>query len=635
MEHYSQDQTYLDKIRTADEAIHKIKSGKRLFLGSSCGEPLHLVNALVENASLFSDLEIVRLMSSQASPLSLIANQSAGNNFTIRSIYQGSASRSQLADVKRYIAPMNLFAVPDLFRQKQLPLHAALIQVAPPDEFGYMSLGVSVDITLAASQSADLVIAQVNPEMPRILGYGFIHVDDVDIIVEHKEDIFTIDPLPESEAARTIGRMAGNLIDDGSTIQMGLGNTHEGIMAALSEKNDLGVHSQFLINCMMELSEQGVITNRKKGLHDRKMIASSAIGTKELYRYLHNNPSVSFFPSDYVNNPGTISQNNKMVAINVAMGIDFTGQVAAEVLPRDHYSGVTGLLDFVRGSTLSKGGKSIMLIPSTRNKGKVSRFVPTMEGSAVVVPRSDVQYVVSEFGAVNLFGKSLQERTMAMISLSHPDFRQELLDKAKEMGLLARKKTLSEFITGIYPAEMEETREISSQNIRFRAAKSVDGRRIQEHFYNLTHDDIQSRFFHEKSQFLRDDMKEMFQIDYKKDLTVVAVAGEFGFGRVIGMGAYLMMHNNTTAEVAFSVSEDWQGKGLASILMKKLYDAAVKNGIQGFMAFTSPTNKGMINLFNTLPCKTTSAFEEDMLILKCNFNELPQEDQSPAVDNPE
>ncbi len=621
MEHFSQDQSYLEKILPAEKAIKKILSGRRIFIGSACGEPMHLVNTLVANASHFSDLEIVRLMSSQSSPLSLVANQSAENNFTIRSIYQGSATRSQLAEVKRYIAPMNLFAVPSLFKKNLLPLHAALIQVAPPDEFGWMSLGVSVDVTLAAAQTADIVIAQVNPQMPRILGYGNIHVNDVDFIVEHEEPILTIDSVEEFESAHTIGNLVGNLIDDGSTIQMGLGNTPQAIMLALSEKNDLGIHSQFLIDCMMVLAKKGVINNRKKGLHDGKMVASSAIGTKELYRYLNNNPSVCFFPSDYINNPNTISKNNKMVAINVAMAIDFTGQVSAEVLPKNNYSGVTGLLDFVRGATLSPGGKSIILIPSTKNEGKVSRFVPTLEGSSVVVPRSDVQYVVSEYGAVNLFGKSLQERTMAMISLSHPDFREELVEKAKEMGLLAKKRTLAEFITGVYPAKMEETREIDGQSVRFRAAKPVDGRRIQEHFYNLSHDDIQSRFFHEKSQFLREDMKEMFQIDYKKDLTVVAVTGEFGFGKVIGMGAYLKEHNCNIAEVAFSVSKDWQGKGLAKILMDKLYHAAIENGIEGFMAFTAPSNKGMINLFKTLPCKIKSGIEEDMIVLNSRFSE--------------
>lgn len=607
-----------EKTRTADEAISKIKSGKRIFIGSACGEPLHLVEALAEQAARFSDLEIVRLMSSQSSPLSLIANQSKGNNFTIRSIYQGSAIRSQLAEVKRFIAPMNLYSVPYLFKNRQLPLHAALIQVTPPDEFGWMSLGVSVDITLAAAQSADLVIAQVNPKMPRVLGQGFIHVNEVDIIVEHEEEISTIEPLPEFESAHTIGRLVSNLIEDGSTIQMGLGNTPQSIMLALGEKNDIGIHSQFLIDSMMDLAEKGVITNRHKGLNDGKMVASSALGKTELYRFLNNNPAIEFYPSDYVNNPKIITLHNRMIAINVAMSIDLTGQVAAEVLPQNHYSGVTGLSDFVRGATLSRGGKSIILIPSTTSKGTASRIVPVLEG-AVVVPRSDVQYIVSEFGAVNLFGKSLQERAMAMISLSHPDFREELLERAKELNLLERGRTLSEFVKGIYPAKMEEVKEYDGQKVTLRAAKPVDDRRIQEHFYNMTPEDVQSRFFHDKSQFLRDDMKGMFQIDYKNDLTVVAVSGEFGFGKVIGMGAYLKNPGQQTAEVAFSVSREWQGKGIAADILKKLYDAALENGIEGFVAFTSPNNRGMINLFKKLPQEIKTSFEDDMLILTCRF----------------
>ncbi|MBT7891129.1 MAG: acetyl-CoA hydrolase/transferase family protein, partial [Deltaproteobacteria bacterium] len=435
---------YQAKLRTAEEAIGQIRSGKRIFIGSACGEPIHLVNTLVDQAKRFSDLEIVRLMSSDRSPLSLIATESQENNLNVRFIYQGSATSSRLAANKRYIAPMNLFSVPRLFKERHLPLHAALIQVSPPDSFGWMSLGVSVDVTMAAALSADLVIAQVNPRMPRILGHSFIHTDDVDVFVEHEEDVLAIENIPEFESALTIGQLVGNLVDDGSTIQMGLGNTPQGIMQALSEKNDLGIHSQFMVNCMMDLVEKGVITNRKKGLNQGKLVASSAIGTKELYQFLHDNPAIEFYPSDYTNDPSIISQHNKMLAVNVAKAIDLTGHVAAEVMPQNHYSGVTGLLDFVRGASSSPGGKSIIIIPATRHQGQTSRILAELESGSVVVPRSDVSYVVSEFGAVNLFGKNLQERAMAMISLAHPDFRDELLQQAKEQGLMGKKRTLTE-----------------------------------------------------------------------------------------------------------------------------------------------------------------------------------------------
>ncbi|NQU64228.1 MAG: GNAT family N-acetyltransferase [SAR324 cluster bacterium] len=621
MASYDTTDQYQSKLRTAEAAIGLIRSGKRIFIGSACGEPIHLVNTLVNQAKRFSDLEIVRLMSSDRSPLSLIATESQEHNLNMRFIYQGSATSERLAANKRYIAPMNLYAVPRLFRERHLPLHAALIQVSPPDSFGWMSLGVSVDVTRAAALSADMVIAQVNPRMPRILGHSFIHMEDVDIVVEYEEDIYAIENIPDNESAVTIGRLMGNLIDDGSTIQMGLGNTPQGIMMALSEKNDLGIHSQFMINCMMDLVKKGVITNRKKGLNNGKLVASSAIGTKELYEFLHDNPAIEFYPSDYTNDPNIISQHNKMVAGNVARAIDLTGHVAAEVMPKNHYSGVTGLLDFVRGASSSPGGKSIIIIPATGNQGKTSRIVAELDCGSVVVPRSDVSYVVSEFGAVNLFGKNLQERAMAMISLAHPDFRDELLQKAKDQGLMREKRSLSEFVNGIYPAKMEETRTYGDERVTFRPAKPVDNRRIQEHFYNLTPEDVQSRFFIEKTCFLHDDMESMFQIDYVKDMTVVAVTGEFGFGKVIGMGVYLLEPSRNIAEIAFSVSKEWQNQGIASVITEKLLHAARENGIAGVVAYTSMTNKGMISLFKKIPYKVHTSVEEDMLVLMTRFDE--------------
>lgn len=613
--------TYHSKRRSAQEAVGMIQSGKRIFIGSACGEPLHLVDTLVKQAKRFSDLEIVRLISSDRSPLSLIAAESQETNLNVRVIYQGSATSEWLAAHKRYIAPMNLFSVPRMFKERHLPLHAALIQVSPPDPFGWMSLGVSVDVTMAATQAADLVIAQVNPRMPRVLGQSFIHIKDVDVFVEHEEEVLAIEAIPDFESATTIGRLVGNLVDDGSTIQMGLGNTPGGIMMALSEKNDLGIHSQFMIDCMMDLVQSGVITNDKKGYNDGKLVASSAIGTRDLYRFLHDNPAVAFYPSDDVNDPNVISRHHRMVAINVAMAIDLTGQVAAEVMPQNHYSGVTGLLDFVRGASQAPGGKSIILIPSIRARKKTSRIVAELPSGSVVVPRSDVSYVVSEFGAVNLFGKNLQERAMAMISLAHPDFRDELLEEAKEQGLMGRNRSLSDFVKGVYPAKMEETRVYDGIEVRFRAAKPVDDRRIQEHFYNMTPEDIQSRFFHEKTCFFRDDMEGMFQIDYVKDLTVVAVTGEFGFGKVIGMGVYLLEPAHNMAEIAFSVSKEWQGRGIASVILDKLVEAARENGIAGVVAYTTMNNKGMINLFKKLPYQTTTAVEEDMLVLMARFDE--------------
>ncbi len=612
---------YLAKRCSAEKAIGLIHSGQRIFIGTSCGEPQHLVRALAAQSERFTDIEIVRLLSLETVPLTMIASETSTNSFNIRSFYSGSGIPRTLAQNRRFFTPINLSALPDLFRSRQIPVHVALVQVSPPDDFGWMSLGISVDVTLAAALSADLIVAQINPRMPRVLGRSFIHVNDVHAVVEHEEDLLTAAYVPDLEANRMIGRHVAKLIEDGSTLQLGLGATPQATLLAMADKNDLGVHTLFLTDGLMDLVSRGVITNRKKGVNEGKLVASSAMGSTNLYEFLHDNPAIEFHPSDYVNNPTVIASHHKMVSLNVATLMDLTGQVAVDALPHNHFSGVTGMLDFVRGSAQSPQGKSILMIPSTSRDGKTSRIVPSLGNTPVVVPRSDVYYVVSEFGVVNLYGKSLQERATAMISLAHPDFRDELFYQAKEMGLIGKERTLKEAIHAVYPLKYEETIRIGEHEVLFRPAKPVDERRLQEHFYNLDKNDIISRFFHKKTSFIRDDVAAMYQVDYVKEMTIVAVTGEFGFGKIIAVGGYVLDERNNVAEVAFSVSKPWQRKGLSKIIMRKLAEAARENGIKGLVAYTSIKNKAMISLFKTLPYKVKSVVEEDMVDLSAYFDQ--------------
>jgi acyl-CoA hydrolase len=501
---------YKSKLQKADIAVRMIRSGQRVFIGSSCGEPQHLVNALMDNATFFSDVEIMRLLSVEGSLLALMADEYRGHRFHVRSIYQGSDQTKGLRANKRFITPMNLCAVPDLFKKRLFPLHFALIQVSPPDAHGWMSLGISVDVTLAAAQSADMVIAQVNPMMPRVPGHSFIHLNDVDVIVEHEEELLSAYDLPEYESAAEIGGITANLIDDGSTIQLGLAELSKPIAAAFAEKNDLGVHTEILTDDLMQLVSKGVVTNRYKGLNEGKLIASGAIGSQKLYQALHNNVALEFRPSDYVNHPAIISQNNKMIAINFARTMDLTGQVYADALPQNHFSGVTGMLDFIMGAAMSPLGKSIIVISARSIDDKISRIIPKSDVGSILVPKGYVSYVVSEFGMVNLFGKNIEERAMAMISLAHPDFRDELFHTAQESGLIDRNRSLNESLFGVYPARMEETRRHAGIEVTFRPAKPVDGRLIQEHFYAMDEKDVQTRFFGIRRSFYREDMEDMF-----------------------------------------------------------------------------------------------------------------------------
>jgi acyl-CoA hydrolase/RimJ/RimL family protein N-acetyltransferase len=613
---------FLEKRRSAAEAMRAIKPGQRVFIGSACGQPQELVRTLAQSTAKLSGLEIVRLMSLETSSLSALADQTKDFTLSIRNIYLGSAHAEPIARHKRFITPMNMSEVPDLFTSKKLPIHVAMIQTTPPDDFGWMSLGISVDVTLAAAMSADLVIAQVNPRMPRVLGQSFIHVNDIDIIVEHEEDILTVGVRPPSDTAARIGELIARLIEDGSTLQIGLDAMSQATIQGLSEKNDLGIHSQYLSDDIMHLYSQGVITNRRKGFNDGKLVASAAIGSRNLYDFLDNNPAVDFHPSDYVNDPFIISRHNRMVSMNVARTMDLTGQVEVEASALTFFAGASGIVDFTRGAKRSPGGKSLLMLSSTSDDGTTSNIVPTLTNTNVAVPRADVHYVVTEYGAVNLFGKSLQERVVAMISLAHPDFREGLFADAKQLGLIGPERTLGEAVRGIYPVRLEETMTVEGEEVTIRPAKPVDERRIQEHYYSLAKEDIFSRFMHEKTSFSRADVEVRSQIDYVKDLTLLAVVGEFGFGRVVAVGECMLLAKSNMAEVAFSAHKIYQGKGICRRILRKLADTAREKGVFGLIAYTTPGNQAMIRLFKTLPYKVKSAFDGEGVSLTCRFDEL-------------
>ncbi|MBF0469158.1 MAG: GNAT family N-acetyltransferase, partial [Desulfamplus sp.] len=367
--------------------------------------------------------------------------------------------------------------------------------------------------------------------------------------------------------------------------------------------------------------------NRKKGFNNGKMVAGCSVGTSELYEFLHLNPAVEFQPFDYVNDLEIISRNNKMVSMDVAQTIDLFGQVSCDAQSYTLYAGVSGISDFVRGANRSKGGKSIIMVNSTASVlgddgtyRKASCILPQLTDTIVTIPREDIRYVVTEFGAVNLFGKSTQERAFALIRIAHPEFRDELLSQAKRIGMIGQDRTLGESVYGIYPVKLEEVVSIKGENITFRPAKPIDDRRIQEHFYHLEKEDVISRFFHEKTRFIRPDVEVMSQIDYKRNLTIIALVGEMGFDRVVGVGSYYLEPATNMAEVAFSVSTDYQNKGVGRRLIRKLAEAARDKGINGLFAVTSTGNKNMIKLFKSLPYKVQSEIDDDML-LSCRFVE--------------
>lgn len=617
---------YLGKRVAAEEAISHIRSGQRVFIGSGCGEPQKLIETLVKKTSSFSGLEIVRLFGRETASLSEIADRTRDTSLNIRSIYLGATQDEHIARQQRFITPMNMSDVPILFASRRLPLNVAILQVSPPDDFGWMSLGISVDVTLAAARSADMVIAQVNSKVPRVMGQSFLHVNDVDFIVEHDEALIAVTPSEKGhDAAQKMGKYVARLVEDGATLQIGLAAMSHATVSALSNKNDLGLHSQFMIDDVMHLYATGNINNKKKGINEGKMVASMAIGSHNLYEFLNDNPAVDFHPSDYVNNALIIGQHNKMVSMNVARAIDLTGQATAEASAATRFGGVSGIPDFVRGARRSPGGKSILLLFSVtehEDGTRESNIVPKLNDMVVVVPRGDMHYVVTEYGVVNLFGKSIQERVIALISIAHPDFRAELFERAKELRYIGVERTLGEAVRAVYPIQLEEAIERNGETLFIRPAKPVDDRLLQEHYYNLPKEDVESRFFSQKTIFSPNEIESQSYVDYVDDLTLVALIGEVGFEKIVGVAECMKIEAQNMAEVAFSISEEYKGMGLGALFIRKLAAVARENGIGGLVAVTNPGNVAMIRLFKTLPYKVESSLEGGDMILTCRFSEV-------------
>jgi len=421
---------YHKKKTTAEEAVAVIQSGDTVFIPISSGAPQTLIPALVARGHELEDVKIIHL--STLGPARYTDQEFAGH-FRHIALFIGENTREAVQQGRADYVPVFYHEVPRLFRDGIYTLDVAMIHVSPPDEHGFCSYGVAVDATKPAAESAGTVIAEVNPNMPRTLGDSFIHVRDIDYIIPCD---YELEEYPAAEYTETHARIARHIVDlieDGSTLQMGIGSIPEALLTFLEDKKDLGVHTEMFSDGMIPLIERGVVNCSKKTLHPGKIIATFLMGTHTLYDYVDNNPFVEFRPVHYVNDPAVIAQNNQMVAINSALQVDFTGQICADSLGHTLYSGFGGQLDFIRGAAHSDGGKPIIALPATLDGGKKSRIVHELyPGAGVVTTRADIHYVVTEYGVAALHGRTLRERVHALINIAAPRFREELLAKARE-----------------------------------------------------------------------------------------------------------------------------------------------------------------------------------------------------------
>jgi len=611
MQEFDWQAKFKDKIKVAATAMKLIKSGNSIFIGTGCAQPQHLVNALVEHSDHIYDAHIVHLLTMGTAPY---ADARFREKFKMNSFFIADNVRDALDQGIGDYTPIFLSEIPAEFETGRIPIDVALISVAPPDVNGLCSLGVSVDIVQAAASNARYVVAQVNSNMPRTHGNSFIHVNNIDVLVPHDDPIITI-PIDEpDDTLRQIGQNVARLVEDGSTIECGIGRIPQALAEYLVYKKDLGVHTEMFSDWILELIECGAITCAKKSINRGKIVASFCMGTKKLYDYIDNNPFFEFYPTEYVNDVNIIAQHDKMVGINVGLEIDLTGQVCADSLGHRFYSGIGGQVDFIRGSARSRGGKAVIAMPSTAKNGTVSRIVPHLtEGAGVVTTRGDVHYVVTEYGMAYLHGKSIRQRVLDLINIAHPKFRKGLIQAAKAKNYIYQDQIELSWDQVSYPEDLEHYATLrDGTEIFFRPIKPVDEASLSEMLYSLSEASVRTRYMTRTVAFPHKDVQQLTNIDYKDNLAIVGVVPGIGGEEIVAITQYYLDPKTQSAEVAFLVQDEWQQKGMGTFLLDYITQVAKQRGVKRFYAKVLPENRAMLAIFQNSGYRVNVEFDGDV-----------------------
>lgn len=611
--------TYAHMIATAKDAIARVRPGQRVFIGTGCAQPQELVQALTLRSSELPDTEIVHLLTIGEAPY---AHKKLSHSFTVNSFFIADNVRDFIQEGLGSYTPIFLSDIPRLFRSGQMPLDVALIQVTPPDERGLCSLGISVDIVKSAAENAGLVIAQVNPAMPRTHGDSSLHVYDIDVLVPTDAPLIEFTPKAPTEITRRIGGFVASLVEDGATMELGIGSIPHSVLEFLGDRKDLGIHTEMLTDSVIDLIESGVINGARKSIDRGKVVASFCMGSRRLYSYIHDNPVFAFHPTEYVNDPFLIGRQAKMVAINVALEVDLTGQVCADSLGDRFFSGIGGQVDFNRGAAHSAGGKAIIAMPSTARDGTISRIVSRLSpGAGVVTTRGDVHYVVTEHGVAYLHGKSVQERALALIAIADPAYRPRLLREAIDLKYVRSEMADVEgrIIVGPQDLRTKVLLEDGTQ-VSIRPMHPTDEMPMKELFYALSQQSVYYRFMSHLKRFPQKQLQNFVFIDHRNEVAFVATVPEAHGDEIIATGGYFLDPMTNRAEVAFVVRDSWHSRGIGTFLMRYLTTVARRNGIAGFTAEVLRQNKAMQTVLHNCGCKVKSRLVGDVYHFDLDFH---------------
>lgn len=613
--------TYPEKFGLEKAIFGHIPLGARIFVSTACGEPQYLLKALVSyiesNPKAFLDAELFQVVTLGVGPYNAAKYKS---NFRNNSFFISENTREAINNGEADYTPAFMSKVPALFSRGLVPVDVALIQTSPPDRYGLVNLGVSVDIVKAAIGQARLIIAQVNSHMPRVHGDGFIHVKNIDFIIPHDEPLLEYHPKVKGEVIQRIGEYVAHLVQDGDTIQIGYGSIPDALLSHFKGKKNLGVHTEMISDGTIELIKSGVVNNSRKTVNRGKSIASFCMGRKETYDYLNDNPTIELRTVDYTNNPLVIAQHSNMTAINSALEIDLTGQATAESIGSAFYSGIGGQADFMRGTVLAPSGKSILVLQSTARGGKVSRISPFLkEGTGITLHRGDVHYVVTEYGIAYLHGKNIRERAMALIAIACPEFRPWLIEEAKKRHLIYSDQAFIPGKQGEYPEDLETQRTLKDgQEIFFRPVKISDEPLLKEFFYSLSPQTMFRRFVSTRRDMPHERLQEFVVINYAEEVSIQAIIRKDAKEEIVGIGRYYLDENTHTAEVAFTVKDAFQNHGIGTELLTYLIYLAKKRGLIGFVAELLKENRPMYRVFNKAGFQLVRV-ESNMYFMKLTF----------------
>lgn len=588
-------QPYANKVCSAKEAVSRVRPGDHVFVGGACATPRALVAALEAVDYGPADVELLHFFTDHAVPHD--AQGRPSTRFRHRSFFVGNDMRAAVQQGLADYVPMSIARVPELMALGRIPVDVAFIQVSLPDAFGYVNLGVSVDVIPAAVARARLVVAEVNPHMPRSLGDSVLHVSQLHHLVPVDTPVISYEHARTSSAAmEQIAHYIGGIIDDGSTLQIGLGRVTNEALKHLIDRQDLGIHSDVITDAIIPLLEKGILTGACKTQRPRKIVTSFAMGSRRLYDLIDNNPLFVFLPIESVCDPVTIAAQHKMVSVTQAFAVDLTGQVCADQFEGHFYSGLAAQGEFLRGASRSPGGKPIICLTSTDDAGETSRIRATLlPGEGVTVARSDVHYVITEFGIAYLFGKSIRERAVALIEIAHPKFRAELFAQAQALGYVGPEQTLRNMRA--YAVEDEKTVVLKDNRaVLLRPAASGDAAGVRDLFHGLSDRDIYTRFFRKVRGLSDRDVQRLCNLNFENEVAFVACEGPRENAQIVAHACYFVDPSTNLAETAFMVHPVWQGSGLGSAIQRHMALHAKARGVRGFVSEILSGNENMIRL---------------------------------------